>query len=111
MLELIGVLALMLFIFSLVRAIMDNRLKNKILQQQASQDLVGRILRPESARSKALASLKWSLVLIGIGLGIAFGQFSPSGMKDEITLAAIFVFAGLGYFVYYLVALRAAKAE
>jgi hypothetical protein len=111
MLNLLGVLALMLFILALVKVIVDHRLRNKILSREIPQDMAGRLLQPESARSRALGSLKWALVLIGIGIGIVAGQLAPPEMREEITLAGIFVFAGMGYFVYFLVALRWAKGE
>ena len=111
MLELIGVLGLMLFILALIRTIMDHRLRNKILSRETAPEMTSRLLRPESARSRALSALKWALVLIGIGFGIAAGQLVPAQMKDEMTLAGIFVFAGLGYFIYFLVALRTAESE
>ncbi|MGD9140480.1 MAG: hypothetical protein PVJ42_02980 [bacterium] len=111
MLDLIGVIALMFFILALIRMIMAHRLRNKILSKEPPPDVTARILQPESARSRALASLKWALVLIGVGLGVGFGQFAPSHMKDNMTLAGIFVFAGLGYLIYYLIALRAAEGE
>ena len=111
MLELIGVLGLMLFILALVRVIMDHRLRNKILSRETSQDMSNRLLQPESARSRALGSLKWALVLVGIGIGIGIGQFAPAQMREEMTLAGIFVFAGLGYLVYFLIAVRSAKGE
>jgi hypothetical protein len=111
MLELIGVIALMFFILALIQSIMGHRLRNKILSRETPPDVTARILEPESARSKALGSLKWALVLIGVGLGVAFGQFMPSRMQDNITMAGIFVFAGLGYFIYFLIALRSARSE
>lgn len=111
MLELIGVIALMFFILALIRTIMTHRLRNRILAKEPSPDVTARILEPESPKSRALGALKWALVLIGVGLGVAFGQIVPNRMADNMTLAGIFVFAGLGYFIYYLVALRSAKGE
>lgn len=111
MLNLVGVLALMLFILALVKVVVDHRIRNKMLSRDMPQDMASRLLQPESARSRALSSLKWALVLIGIGIGIGAGQLAPQQMREEITLAGIFVFAGVGYFVYFLVALRSAKSE
>lgn len=111
MLNLFGVLALMLFILALMKIIMGHRLRNKMLSREISPDMTSRLLEPESARSRALGSLKWALVLIGVGIGVGAGQLAPVHMKEEMTLAGIFVFAGLGYFIYFLIALRAARSE
>jgi len=111
MLSLLGVLALMLFILALVRIVMGHRLRNKILSKETPPDVTTRLLEPESARSKALDSLKWALVLIGIGAGLAVGQLVPGDMTEEMTLAGIFVFGGLGFLVYFLIAYRAAKGN
>jgi len=111
MLDLIGIIALMFFILALVKQIMGHRLRNKILSKETPPDVMARLLEPESSRSRAMGSLKWALVLIGVGLGVALGQFMPSRMQDNITMAGIFVFAGLGYFIYYLIALRTARSE
>jgi hypothetical protein len=110
MLSLIGVLALMLFLLALVRTILDHRLKKHILKGQIRDETARQVLQPESRESRALGSLKWALVLIGIGLGIGAGQLAPPHVREDLTLAAIFVFAGAGYLIYYVLARRAAKA-
>jgi hypothetical protein len=54
--------------------------------------------------SQALSSIKWGMVLIGIGLALFIGQIFRSDLTDEATMGLMFLFAGLGFIIYYFMA-------
>jgi hypothetical protein len=60
----------------------------------------------ENGNTRALGTLRWALVLIGIGLAVVIGQLVPERMMEEITAAGMFLLAGVGLLVYYMIASR-----
>ncbi len=59
------------------------------------------ILNELSRRTHVMSSMKWGLVLVGIGLAFIIARFFPRGMQDEMTVAFMFILAGLGLIFYY----------
>jgi hypothetical protein len=58
-------------------------------------------------------ALKWGLVIVGVGIGLIFGNiFDMNGIMDEEVayFAMTLVFGGLGLLVYYLL-IRKIKPE
>lgn len=53
--------------------------------------------------SPAASSLKWGMVLIGVGAAVIIGRIVPYRWSDEITISAMFILAGLALIIYYLV--------
>jgi Domain of unknown function (DUF6249) len=52
----------------------------------------------------SLSSMKWGMVLIGIGLALFIGQIFSSDLTEEATMGLMFLFAGLGFIIYYFMA-------
>ncbi|MDD3732138.1 MAG: hypothetical protein PHU88_07175 [candidate division Zixibacteria bacterium] len=57
----------------------------------------------------SLSSIKWGMVLVGIGLAALVSQLFPREFTDEAALGLIFIFAGLGFLIYYPIAERRLK--
>jgi hypothetical protein len=95
------------FVVELVRVVSENRLRHKLIDKGLVDDKAKLLLE-----SRPLAqfdmSLKWGIVLIGVGLAFlfAFGiqRWVPSAIHEEITTGAVFFMAGLGMIVYYFIA-------
>ena len=56
--------------------------------------------------SPAQSSLKWGMVLVGIGIAIIIGRLVPYRWSDEVTVSAIFILAGLALIIYYIISPR-----
>jgi hypothetical protein len=102
---LIGVISLFVAIAVITKLGLDHRLRQKLIDKGMVDENVKYLYR-ENGETRALSSLKWALVLIGIGLAVIIGQMVPGRMVEEITIAGMFLFAGLGLLVYYAIALR-----
>ena len=102
---LIGVIALFVAIAVITKLGLDHRTRQKLIEKGMVDENVKYLYR-ENGETRALASLKWALVLIGIGLAVIVGQVVPRHMMEEITVAGMFLFAGIGLLVYYAVASR-----
>jgi hypothetical protein len=111
MTQFLSLLAFFILVAFVLKSILDHRTKQKIISKGMAGDEARQLLQPESTKMRILGSLKWALVLIGIGAAIVIGQIVPERMSEEITAAGIFVFAGLGFLAYYIHAIRIARND
>ena len=105
MAPLIGVIGLFVAIAIITKLALDHRTRQKLIDKGMVDENVKYLYR-ENGETRTLSSLKWALVLIGIGLAVIIGQIVPHRMVEEITVAGMFLFAGIGLLVYYWIASR-----
>ena len=58
-------------------------------------------------KGNRLSSLKWGMLLIGVGIGILFGNIleTSAGMDEEVSyFSMIFLFGGAALISYYVIA-------
>jgi hypothetical protein len=53
---------------------------------------------------RPLNNLKWGMVLLGIGVAWLMRDYGPLRLSDEGTFGLMFIFAGVGFLVYYFIA-------
>ena len=88
------------FIITIIRLILDSRLKYKMIDKGVSDKVVEQILQPKQTDAKSQA-LKWFLVLAGIGLGIGLTTLTrPFGIHSIAIIAFCLALSFLGYFAY-----------
>jgi len=80
---------------------MDNKTRRLLIEKGMVDEKV-KFLYGEHDRS--LSSIKWGMVLIGIGLALLIGQIYRYDLSDEATIGLMFLFAGLGFIIYYFLA-------
>ncbi len=81
-----------------MRSYLDNRLKNKLIDKGASENVVTQLLQPMKNESK-LEPLKWFSILSAIGLGLALvDAFKPLGIHSLAIMAFSLAAGFLGYF-------------
>ena len=87
------------------KIITDYKLKKKIIESGLVNEKLDSLF-PNKLVS--LSSLKWGLVLLGIGLafiiGALFVPFIPDEMKNKITIGLMLGFGGIGFLIYYAIA-------
>ena len=105
MAPLMGVIGLFVAIAVITKLALDHRTRQKLIEKGMVDENVKYLYR-ENGETRALSSLKWALILIGIGLAVVVGQVVPRRMMEEITVAGMFLFAGIGLLVYYGIASR-----
>lgn len=105
--ELEGVLIVTAIFWSFVfviKILSDNHVRKMLIEKGMVNEKIQYLFAGRNDVA-APASLKWGMVLFGIGLAFLIGQFVPS-MKEEITIALIFIFGGLGLLIYYFISKR-----
>ena len=89
-----------------IKVIVEARLRSRLAETNASEDLVKSMLVADE-QSRRLSALKWGLVLTLIGL--AFGLISAMHLdsQDPGTWGLLIGAAGVGMLVYHAIANRA----
>lgn len=108
MVEIIVPVASFIFIFMLVKYFLDYRTRQKLVEKGLVDEKV-KFLFAEKMDAQFMSSLKWGLVLIGIGIAVFIGQSVHTDKSEEITAGAMFVLAGLALLIHYGIANRLSK--
>ena len=97
----IAIVAIVFFsIVSVIKIVSDNVLRQKLVKAGELDENV-KYLFYNGANVNPYASLKWGLILVGVGLALFLGQVFPNQIYDEGALGLVFIFAGLALFVHY----------
>ena len=104
-LPLIVFLVILAFI---VKIIVEHNTRRKLIDKGMVDENV-KYLFPDKIKSQTLSSLKWGMVSIGVGLAVFVGQMVGANLVEEVTIGAMFVFAGLALVIYYPIANRMIK--
>ncbi|HEX2846551.1 MAG TPA: DUF6249 domain-containing protein [Chitinophagaceae bacterium] len=87
------------FILIIFRQMLDHRLKNRMLEKGASDELVAQFLRPD-AKDVKRQTMKWFIIFLCIGAGFLFiDATQPIGLHS---IAILCFCIALGYLAYYL---------
>ncbi|MBN2088591.1 hypothetical protein JW964_03215 [candidate division KSB1 bacterium] len=96
----IGIFMVLAYI---VKILSDNRLRRLLIDKGQVNESV-KYLFMDREYKNVPSSLKWGMVLIGIGVAILIGQLVPRHMMEEVTFGGMFLLAGLGLVLYYFIA-------
>lgn len=95
----------MLVVFSaivlIVKIIADYNTKKNLIKNGLVDEKI-KYLFANSQAANSLSSLKWGLVLIGIGIALFMRQWVD--LDDETIFGLMFLFAGLSFIIYHLLA-------
>ncbi|MFQ5584110.1 MAG: DUF6249 domain-containing protein, partial [Calditrichia bacterium] len=106
MIEILIPIALFISMVAIVKILDDNKTRRKLIDK----GLVGEDVKfLYQSTSQPLSSVKWGLVLIGLGLALLIGQFAGEDISDTITIGLMFLFAGIGFLIYYGIAKKKIK--
>ena len=94
----------MLIVFGTVGFVIKTSLDYKMRRQLIEKGLVDEKVKNIFAGTVTTeTSIKWGMVLIGIGLAILLGELFPYSISDEVTVSLIFLFSGIGLILFYLI--------
>ena len=93
-----------------IKVVSDNRIRRRLIESGQLDEKV-KFLTLNSGRRPAdpLSSVKWGMVMIGIGLALLIGQLFPYDVTEEMTFGLMFLFAGIAFLIYYNIQKRQAS--
>lgn len=90
----------MYFIISVLKRILEHRLKNRIIDKGISESIATSILETNSGENKN-ANIKWFAILAGIGVGLTGVNYSqPLGFHSLAIMAFSISLSFLGYYFF-----------
>jgi len=100
-----------IFFFAMVgyviKILSDNRIRRRLIDSgQVDEKVKYLYFKTPTSISEPFNSVRWGLVLIALGLAVLIGQLFPAGDKEQMTLSAMFILAGIAFLVYYVLAKR-----
>ena len=89
-----------MIILTIIKLILDHRLKSKMIEKGVSENVAAQFLQPTKKDSKNNA-MKWFLILTGIGIGLTtIYFFLPIGIHSVAIMAFSIALSFLGYFYF-----------
>jgi hypothetical protein len=90
----------MLFILAIMKRVLENRVKNKIIDKGVSENLAASILQSDPAESTN-SNFKWFAILAGLGVALTIIYYTqPLGIHSLAIMAFCLAAAFLGYFIF-----------
>ncbi len=87
-----------------VKAVLDYFMRRRLIDKGLVDKNVKYLFK---YGSPSLSSLKWGMVLVGIGSAVIIGKLAPYRWSDEATISGMFILAGLALIIYYFIAPKA----
>jgi uncharacterized membrane protein len=95
-----------------IKVVSDNRIRRRLIEGgQVDEKVKYLYFKSERRMYDPLSSVKWGMVLIGIGLALLLGQLFPYDITEEMTIGLMFLFAGIAFLIYYGLQKRQAAAQ
>ena len=95
-----------------IKVLSDNRIRHRIIENTNIGDKEKMaLLQTGQPVGQSFQSIKWGLVLIAIGLALLIGNLFPYQVSEEMTFGLGFLFAGLAFLIYYVLAKRMAENQ
>lgn len=94
------VLAIMFFILSILKKILEYRLRNKIVDKGISENIASSILKTNTPEDKH-TTIKWFAILAGLGAGLMIVNYTqPLGIHSLAIMAFSISLSFLGYYFF-----------
>ena len=91
----------MYFILTIMKRLLENKLKNKIVDKGVPDNIAHSILDTKTTEQGNHANVKWFAILAGIGIGLMGVRFTePIGIHSLAIMAFSISLSFLGYYLY-----------
>jgi hypothetical protein len=100
-------IVLFVCIVACIKIIMDGRVRRRLAESGASEELVRTMLAADEQNRK-VSSLKWGLVLVLVGIAFGLIDVLNLGPNDPAAFGIVITAAGLGMLGFHALANRKA---
>jgi hypothetical protein len=91
-------IAFFIMVAMIVKYIIDNKTRRMLIEKGMVDEKVKYLFRNGN---QPFSSMKWGMVLVGIGLALLIGQIFRYDISEQATMGMMFLFAGIGFIIYY----------
>ena len=90
----------MIFVLSILKRMLEYRIKNKIADKGISEDLAASLLQPSKMEEGSI-NIKWFCILVGVGAGLTIIYYTlPLGIHSMAIMSFSMAISFLGYHIY-----------
>lgn len=82
----------------IVKYVIDNKTRRMLIEKGMVDEKVKYLFKNGT---QPFSSMKWGMVLVGIGLALLIGQVFRYDISEQATMGMMFLFAGIGFIIYY----------
>jgi len=87
-------------IVAVTKIVSDARTRKSLIEKSQIDEKTRQAILGHSELAN-LSNVKWGMVLVGIGLAAMLSNWLPDLWDEEGAVGLVFVFAGLGFLIYY----------
>jgi hypothetical protein len=88
------------FILTVLKRVLEYRLKNKIVDKGISENISSSILETKASENKNI-NIKWFAILAGLGIGLAIVNYTqPLGLHSLAIMSFSISLSFLGYYFF-----------
>ncbi|RYY13316.1 MAG: hypothetical protein EOO04_32095 [Chitinophagaceae bacterium] len=88
------------FFLSVIKLFLDYKLKNKMMDKGAPENIISQFLRPQKKDSR-ITAVKWAIIVGGIGLGFTLMLlFPPFGIHSVMIMSFCISLSFLCYYFF-----------
>jgi len=87
----------------IVKLISDNRLRRKVLNSPASEEMAEALLKREWSEPRTRSALKWGLIFAALGAGVLVVSVLAIGFESPLAYAILLLATGGALLGYYLI--------
>jgi len=84
-----------------IKIFLEAKTRHKLIDKGMVDEKI-KLLFPKPPETHS-ASLKWGMVLLGVGIAFLVGQFLPEDISEGVTVSTAIIMAGLGLLIFYAV--------
>jgi hypothetical protein len=101
-------------VFMIIKISLDYKTKKALIEKGQVNENIKFLAKHQNG---FMSSLKWGLVLLGVGIGlmgykfIDLGTYSRRGDEEVVAFGLMALFAGIGLVVYYFIAMKMSKQD
>jgi hypothetical protein len=94
-------LSLLVFlILSILRYVLDQRVKNKLIEKGASETIISKLM-PAVEEDNKIRAFKWGCILVGLGVGLTLiSLFPPLGIHSLAMMSFSLAGSFLAYYFF-----------
>jgi hypothetical protein len=87
----------------IVKLISDNRLRRKVLNSPASEEMAEALLKQQRTGPQTRSALKWGLIFVALGVGVLFVNVLAIGFESPLAYALLLLATGAALLGYYTI--------
>lgn len=84
----------------IVKVLADARTRNKLIEKGLVDKNVQHLFAPDR-ELRTLSSLKWGMILVGLGIAWLLRELFPYDISSEGAFGLMLIFGGIAFLVYY----------